>query len=348
MGEKPVSFESQLQQFEITLQRGQYKRSSELVRRTLNLVEKYVQGDGWKSASDLIEWLYTTRTRLMKAAMSETAPSNIILRLVKMVQEEFTFKKKGKPTGLVSQISEQSEKVDYNEIVPDLREDIQTTIRELLFDLESSADNIAEDAEKHIHSNEVVLTLGLSQTVEAFLKRAAKQATFEVIVSECAPFCQGHKMAKRLSGMKIQTTLITDATIFAMMSRVNKVIIGTHTVMANGGLKAVAGSHLVALAAKYYNVPVIVLAPLYKLSPVYPRSTNIKISNRLVSPESLVDYSESICTEKAQICNPIFDYVPPELVSLFIFNIGSHAPSYIYRLLHETYPLMSEDPLVDC
>lgn len=40
------------------------------------------------------------------------------------------------------------------------------------------------------------------------------------------------------------------------MSRVNKVIIGTHTVMANGGLRAVSGSHIMALAAKHYSVPV--------------------------------------------------------------------------------------------
>lgn len=40
------------------------------------------------------------------------------------------------------------------------------------------------------------------------------------------------------------------------MGRVHKVIIGTHTVMANGGLRAVCGTHSVALAAKYYSVPV--------------------------------------------------------------------------------------------
>jgi len=40
------------------------------------------------------------------------------------------------------------------------------------------------------------------------------------------------------------------------MSRVDKVIIGTHTVLANGGLKCIAGAYPVALAAKYYNVPV--------------------------------------------------------------------------------------------
>lgn len=40
------------------------------------------------------------------------------------------------------------------------------------------------------------------------------------------------------------------------MARVNKVIIGTHSVMANGGLKAICGTHTLALAAKHYSVPV--------------------------------------------------------------------------------------------
>lgn len=38
-----------------------------------------------------------------------------------------------------------------------------------------------------------------------------------------------------------------------------------------------------------------------------------------------------------QIYCPTFDYVPPELVTLFISNIGGNAPSYMYRLLSELY-----------
>ena len=64
-------------------------------------------------------------------------------------------------------------------------------------------------------------------------------------------------MASDLAEARISTTLIPDSAIFAMMARVNKVIIGTHSVMANGGLKAVCGTHTLALAAKHYSVPVI-------------------------------------------------------------------------------------------
>lgn len=43
---------------------------------------------------------------------------------------------------------------------------------------------------EHIHSNEVIMTIGRSRTVEAFLKDAASERKFHVIVAECAPFCQ--------------------------------------------------------------------------------------------------------------------------------------------------------------
>jgi len=47
----------------------------------------------------------------------------------------------------------------------------------------------------------------------------------------------------------ISTTLIPDAAVFALMSRVDKVIIGTHAIMANGGLVTHSGAYMIALAA---------------------------------------------------------------------------------------------------
>lgn len=48
---------------------------------------------------------------------------------------------------------------------------------------------------------------------------------------------------------------------------VPKVIIGTKTVLANGALRAVTGTHTLALAAKHHSTPLIVCAPMFKLSP---------------------------------------------------------------------------------
>lgn len=139
-------------------------------------------------------------------------------------------------------------------------------------------------------------------------------------------------MAVNLAKAKIKTTLISDVAIFAMMSRVNKVIIGTHTVMANGGLKAITGSHTVAQAAKHYSVPVMVLLPLYKLSPLYLCSYEQDGFNRHAAPtQRVIDGANAPLMEKIQAYNPVFDYVPPELVTLFISN------TYVYLRFMQIY-----------
>ena len=98
------------------------------------------------------------------------------------------------------------------------------------------------------------MTIGRSRTVEKFLKYAASRhrkfqvgfplpnifASFttvnvQVIVAECAPHYSGQEMAVSLAKAKIHTTLITDSAIFAMMARVNKVIVGTSNILADGG-----------------------------------------------------------------------------------------------------------------
>lgn len=51
-----------------------------------------------------------------------------------------------------------------------------------------SADTITQQASEHIHSNEIIMTLGRSKLVEEFFKKAAKTRSFDVIVAEGAPF----------------------------------------------------------------------------------------------------------------------------------------------------------------
>ena len=51
-------------------------------------------------------------------------------------------------------------------------------VNELITELETSGDNIAAQALEHIHANEVILTVGKSRTVEAFLKVKIFQVFF--------------------------------------------------------------------------------------------------------------------------------------------------------------------------
>lgn len=46
---------------------------------------------------------------------------------------------------------------------------------------------------------------------------------------------KGHELASNLSKVGLDVTLIPDSAIFTTISRVNTVIIGTHSIFANGG-----------------------------------------------------------------------------------------------------------------
>ncbi|XP_067008747.1 translation initiation factor eIF2B subunit beta [Anabrus simplex] len=325
------------------VKRGKINGSYDITINTVDLLKKIISQTEWQTAKELLKLISAEGRRLIKSLPIHASVGNMVRRILKIIREEYVVGRKNKQEEVDPQeslhkiVTSEGDVDDYNTVVPQLKASIIEHIGEFQTELETSAENIAQQAREHIHSNEIIMTVGKSSAVEAFLKAAASERKFEVIVAECAPFCRGHELAVSLGKSKIQTTLIADSAIFAIMSRVNKVIIGTHTVMANGGLRSVCGSHIVALAAKHYSVPVIVLAPMYKLSPLHLCSYDQDAFNNYVSPEGVLNYSDGAILSKVHVFNPVFDYVPPELVTLFISNTGGHAPSYVYRLLSELY-----------
>ncbi|RKP11574.1 eukaryotic translation initiation factor 2B, subunit 2 beta, 39kDa, partial [Piptocephalis cylindrospora] len=195
--------------------------------------------------------------------------------------------------------------------------------------------NIATQAAEHIHENEIILTMGRSLTVEAFLKAAAKKRRFQVVVAETGPDFQGHAQALALTKHGIQTTVISDAAVFAVMSRMNKVLLEAHTVLANGGVLAVAGSRLMAEAATVHKTPVMLAASAFQLSPetLFDPSTHTEC----ISPSHLLPSLEAIEGGMVDEVNPVREYVPPSSIDLYLTNVGAHPTSYLTRLISENY-----------
>ncbi|KAK2836879.1 hypothetical protein FQN49_006629 [Arthroderma sp. PD_2] len=236
----------------------------------------------------------------------------------------------------------------------DFKAEVIDGITEIVDELGQVDDQIAAYALEHIHSNEIILTYGSSITVQKFLLKAAARRKFTVIHVESYP--NSHKEShaavtgtltgdeeglatdsfqKPLIALGITVILIPDSAVFALMSRVNKVILGTHSVLANGGLVAAAGSRVVASAAKVHKTPVVVVSGIYKLSPVYPFDYEALIEYGDAS--AVADYMHSDVVEGVDVMNPLYDYVPAELVDLYITNVGAHAPSYLYRIVSDHY-----------
>uniref|UniRef100_A0A3B4URT2 Translation initiation factor eIF2B subunit beta n=1 Tax=Seriola dumerili TaxID=41447 RepID=A0A3B4URT2_SERDU len=274
---------------------GPLRGSAETARETTALLRRITAQARWSSAGDLMEIIRKEGRRMTAAQPSETTVGNMIRRVLKIIREEYA-RSRGS-----SEETDQQESLhkllttgglseeNFRQHFAALKANVIEAINELLTELEGTTDNIAMQALEHIHSNEVIMTIGRSRTVEAFLKDAARKRKFHVIVAECAPFCQGHEMATSLSKAGIETTVIADAAIFAVMSRVNK----------------------------------------------FPNEEDT--FHKFVSPHEVLPFTEGEILSKVNVHCPVFDYVPPELITLFISNIGGHAPSYIYRLMSELY-----------
>lgn len=222
----------------------------------------------------------------------------------------------------------------------DLKGEVMEGIRELQDELETSDKQIAEVALEHIHANEIILTHTASTTVQKFLLFAARKRKFTVVHAETFPHDNTATHGILLTGKKresnpdededddkwkpltdagIQVYVIPDSHIFAIMSRVNKVILATHTVLANGSLVAAAGAHMIAKAAKEHQTPVVVLSGVYKLSPVYPFDIDELIEHG--DAGSVVPYEDGDFVDKVDVENPLYDYVPADLVDLYITNL---------------------------
>jgi len=238
----------------------------------------------------------------------------------------------------------------------DIKAEVIDGIKELQDELEIVDSQIAESALDHIHSNETILTHTSSQTVQKFLMTAARKRKFTVIHAEAYPndheathatIVNGGKKGdgddddtiderwKPLTSMGITVILIPDSAVFALMSRINKVILAPHTVLANGSLLAAAGASTIALAAKTHHVPVVVLSGVYKLSPVYPFDTEELIEYG--DPSKVVPFQDGEFMDKVDVANPVYDWVDSDLVDLYITNLGGHAPSYLYRIVADHY-----------
>ncbi|PFX32201.1 translation initiation factor eIF-2B subunit beta-like [Stylophora pistillata] len=326
------------------LKQGQLHGSYDVAFQTLQLLRRIVSQTRWSTAGELMQYMKTEGKKMASAQPTDSVVGNMVRRGLKIIREEYAGSVSGKTEE--GETEESLHKLlmaggpstsDFNKPAHGLKATVIDALNELLSEIESSTDNIATQALEHIHSNEVIMTIGKSRTVEQFLKNAARRRTFSVIVAEGAPFYKGQELAKSLAQDGIETTVITDSAVFAIMSRVNKVIIGTHAVMADGGLRSIVGSHALALAAKHHSVPLIVCAAMYKLTPQYIVAYDQDSCNKFVVPHEVMKFSEGNILSKIDVHNPVFDYIPPDLVNLCISNIGGYSPSYVYRLVSELY-----------
>ncbi len=339
-----------IQLFKKQLKNKEYDSTTQIAINTADLFQRIVKIKDYNSLDELALIVKELGKLFISVDPMQFSVGNIVKRILYFIHEERNklITNSNKKFSIVSlnhllSLASIKDKIEINPIssnsrVPSFDNSVSNILSEIddLKDLlEQTSDEINKQSSEHIMDNDVILTSNYSGQLLEFLIEASKTKSFHVVVAESSPSMSGLTMAKALIKAGVKTTIIEDISIFAIMPRVNKVIIGTRAIMANGGLISYNGVYNICLAAQTYYIPIIVVAGQFKLTPMYP--FDHETFNEQLSPDKIYDTKFNGKIDNIRFNSPAYDYIPPEFITIFVTDVGSQNPSYIYRLFNENF-----------
>ncbi|KAJ4472199.1 eukaryotic translation initiation factor 2B delta subunit [Lentinula aciculospora] len=191
------------------------------------------------------------------------------------------------------------------------------------------ADEVIEDlAVKKIKDEDVVLTYARSSLVEKIILRAhSLNKRFSVIVVDSRPLLEGKALLHSLTStvppipctyalLPALPSLITDADI---------VLLGAHSLHANGSVYSRAGTAMVAMLAKEHTVPVMLCCETYKFSETvmldgFGKNELAPTKFSPASPKS---------NSNLEVLNPLYDSTPASCITAVVTEVGLIPPTSI-------------------
>ncbi|KAK1756849.1 putative translation initiation factor eIF-2B subunit beta [Echria macrotheca] len=221
-----------------------------------------------------------------------------------------------------------------------LRPEVLDGIEEILDEINQADDQIAGFADIQIHPGDYVLAYLPSRTVERFLIKAASRRKFTVLFvsledSRSAAGEGAHAaLRKKLDAHGVNTISLASNGLMAYMSRINKVVFSAKVVYQNGGLLVDSGASVAAQAAKAHSKPVIALGGVYKFCPEDPSD---EIAGETGDSSTYVSYADGLKVDALEVENTVADYVPPELVDVYLTNLGPQTRHHLAAILADHY-----------
>jgi len=165
-------------------------------------------------------------------------------------------------------------------------------------------------------------------TALGVIRRAHEQGKrLHVYADETRPLLQGGRLtAWELRKLGIPSTLITDsmAALLLRDGRVQRVLVGSDRVAANGDFANKVGTYGVAVQAKYHGVPFHPVAPFSTVDLACPNGAAIPIELR--DPAEVRGYGAwRWAPEGMPAWNPSFDVTPVDLVTSLVLDRGVYS-----------------------
>ena len=157
------------------------------------------------------------------------------------------------------------------------------------------------------------------------IRRAHEQGKrIHVYADETRPLLQGGRLTTwELMKLGIPSTLITDSMAALLMrdGKVQRVLVGSDRVAANGDFANKVGTYGVAVQARFHGVPFHPVAPFSTVDLACPTGAAIPIEER--DPAEVRGYGKlRWAPEGMPAWNPSFDVTPADLVTSLVLDRG--------------------------
>lgn len=167
-------------------------------------------------------------------------------------------------------------------------------------------------------------------TALGVIRRAFEQGKrIHVYADETRPLLQGGRLTTwELTKLRIPSTLITDsmAPLLLRDGRVQRVLVGSDRIAANGDFANKVGTYGLAVQARYHGVPFHPVAPFSTVDLACPNSAAIPIEER--DPAEVRGFGPLRWAPQGMPAwNPSFDVTPVELVTSLVLDRGVYSHS---------------------
>ncbi|MGE5381293.1 MAG: S-methyl-5-thioribose-1-phosphate isomerase [Methylocystaceae bacterium] len=151
-----------------------------------------------------------------------------------------------------------------------------------------------------------------------------------VYACETRPVLQGARLTVwELSTDQIPVTLITDnmAAYLMQQGKVDLVVVGADRITANGDTANKIGTYMLAVLARYHNIPFIVAAPTSTIDMSLANGKQIPIEER--DADEVRKIGQNLLTlPEVPVYNPAFDLTPHELITAIVTENSVYYPPF--------------------
>lgn len=266
------------------LKRDNISGAAEILRKAILLVKDELKenNEDYKDINDLFELF-----KLVSSLKSEMAPlKNIWIYFV-------DFHQKGVP------IKELADRV--------------------LSRIDQESENLTRELVLFLQKVKMIMTFSRSSTIREGLKELLRKGSKnlpELVIFESRPTKEGEKLALETckSGYKVHYLIDAAMTVAIKKFKPDCILIGADTLFPNGNIVNKVGSYALALLARKFNIPVVVVSSTLKLLQQTSKFNTIDYPLKEIWKHEIPD--------SLDILNPYFEMIPGSLITGYLTEFG--------------------------